>query len=175
MEKNSWKHKIIYLLSIFIVSGIFGFIYETIFYRFDLGYFVKRGTTFGPWIPIYSFGAILIVFLCYKFKKKPALVFLLSGLVCGILEYLSGYLLLTIYNERLWNYHTEILNYGNINGFICLRSVLFFALSGLLLIYVIMPLISKLMKKINNHLYISFTLFFSIIYLIDVILFRIFK
>ena len=41
---------------IFTFSGIFGFIYETIFYKIDLGYFVKRGTTYGPWIPIYGFG-----------------------------------------------------------------------------------------------------------------------
>ena len=43
------------LLLVFVVSGIFGFIYETFFYRIDLGYFVKRGTTYGPWIPIYGF------------------------------------------------------------------------------------------------------------------------
>ena len=48
--------KILIILLIFTFGGIFGFIYETFFYRIDLGYFVKRGTTFGPWIPIYGFG-----------------------------------------------------------------------------------------------------------------------
>ncbi len=37
-------------------GGIFGFIYEEIFYRIDFGYFVKRGTAFGPWI-LFTFAA----------------------------------------------------------------------------------------------------------------------
>ena len=45
---------------IMILSGFFGFIYEMLFYKIDLGYFVKRGSTFGPWIPIYAFGGLLL-------------------------------------------------------------------------------------------------------------------
>ena len=55
-EKISKKSTINILILIMIFSGIFGFIYETIFYKIDLGYFIKRGSTFGPWIPIYAFG-----------------------------------------------------------------------------------------------------------------------
>ena len=54
-EFNKWTVTRILLL-VFTFSGIFGFIYETIFYKIDLGYFVKRGTTYGPWIPIYAYG-----------------------------------------------------------------------------------------------------------------------
>ena len=52
---DKWTVAMIIML-IFTFGGIFGFIYETLFYRIDLGYFVKRGTTYGPWIPIYGFG-----------------------------------------------------------------------------------------------------------------------
>ena len=52
---DKWTISMIMVL-IFTFGGIFGFIYETFFYRIDLGYFVKRGTTYGPWIPIYGFG-----------------------------------------------------------------------------------------------------------------------
>ena len=48
------------LTIVMILSSFFGFIYEEIFYRIDLGYFVKRGSTYGPWIPIYFFGGGLI-------------------------------------------------------------------------------------------------------------------
>lgn len=54
-EFDKWTIGMIILL-IFTFGGIFGFIYETFFYRIDLGYFMKRGTTYGPWIPIYGFG-----------------------------------------------------------------------------------------------------------------------
>ncbi len=55
---DKWTIAMILLL-IFTFSGIFGFIYETLFYRIDLGYFVKRGTTYGPWIPIYAYGRVI--------------------------------------------------------------------------------------------------------------------
>ena len=75
------------LMLIFAFGGIFGFIYEEIFYRFDLGEWVKRGTTFGPWIPIYGFGGILMLGLTYKFKKNPFLVFLLSSCRIGVISH----------------------------------------------------------------------------------------
>ena len=56
MNKEYLKKRLPLLLLVFAFGGIFGFIYEEIFYYFDLGEWVKRGTTFGPWIPIYGFG-----------------------------------------------------------------------------------------------------------------------
>ncbi len=95
------------LFLIMIIGAIFGFIYETIFYRIDLGYFAKRGTTFGPWIPIYAFGSALLL-LNIKIKDKPILVLFSSVILTGILEYLTGYILFTFFNLRLWDYNTEI-------------------------------------------------------------------
>ena len=165
------EKKIIRMLPlIMIISGIFGFIYETIFYRIDLGYFVKRGTTFGPWVPIYAFGGLFIVLFSYRYKDKPLFVFLINMLVTGLLEYLTGFILLKYFNIRLWDYNNEILNFLNIDGFVCLRSVLFFGLSSLLLIYVIVPFIDKIYNRKLEI--ISFCLF--IILIIDMIIWRIY-
>lgn len=148
-EKNL-KETINILFLIMIISGIFGFIYETIFYRIDLGYFVKRGSTFGPWIPIYVYGGLLITICTYRFKNNPYKIFILNIFLTGFLEYITGYILLKYKKIRLWNYNTEILNFGNINGFICLRSVLFFGVSSLILIYLIIPYLLKLDDKISQ-------------------------
>ena len=162
------------LILIAILGGIFGFIYETIFYKIDLGYFVKRGSSYGPWIPIYVIGSLLIVIFTYKYKDKPILVFLLNVLITGLLEYFTGFILLKYFNRRLWDYNTEILNFGNINGFICLRSVLFFGLSSLFLIYVLVPKLIILYNKYPK-IFKLITTFLSITYLIDIILYNILK
>lgn len=161
---------------IMISSGIFGFIYETIFYRIDLGYFVKRGSTYGPWIPIYVFGGLFITLLTYKYKDKPWIVFIIGMLVSGLLEYGTGYYLDKYMGIRLWNYYEEICNFGNINGYICLRSVLFFGFSSLILIYLIIPFLLKYIKSVRRSYMsmISYMLFitFSFDFIIYIILHR---
>ena len=161
---------------IMISSGIFGFIYETIFYRIDLGYFVKRGSTYGPWIPIYVFGGLFITLLTYKYKDKPWIVFIIGMLVSGLLEYGTGYYLDKYMGIRLWNYYEEICNFGNINGYICLRSVLFFGFSSLILIYLIIPFLLKYIKSVRRSYMsmISYMLFitFSFDFIMYLILHR---
>lgn len=148
---------------IVVISGVFGFLYEFIFYYFNGGMkgFYWRGGNFLPWINIYATGSLMIYALTYKFKKKPWLVFLISFISTGILEYFSGLGMYIIGDGlRCWDYNSEILNFGNIGGFVCLRSALFFGLSGLLLIYVIIPFCFYLASKMNRKVFliISFTL-----------------
>lgn len=173
-ENNiNFKNTISLLLIIGILSGFFGFIYETIFYRIDLGYFVKRGSTFGPCIPIYFFGGILILLFSYKFRKNPLLVFSINCLVTGILEYGTGYVFYEFFNTRLWDYNTEIWNWGNINGYICFRSILFFGISSLFLVYILTPALLKIFNKISEKKMQIVSYILTGIFVIDVIAFMI--
>lgn len=172
MDKLSKVEKLKVISLIMVISGIFGFIYEVIFYRIDLGYFVNRGTTIGPWIPMYAFGGLFIYLLTYKYKDKPFIVFLLSTIICGIFEFIVGYLLFHIGHIRLWDYNVEIWNFLNIGGYICLRSVLFFGVSGVFLIKVIFPLVLKLKSKISKMAFDIISIFPAILFLLDFIITR---
>ena len=155
---------------IIVISGIFGFIYEYIFYYFNSGMkeFYWRGGNFLPWISIYAIGGILIYMLTYKYRKSPMKVFAISSISCGIIEYISGLGIYLLYNgDRYWDYNTEILNIGNIGGFICLRSVLFFGLSSLFLMYVIIPFCFNLAKKMNKKTFLIITISICTIILLD--------
>ncbi len=175
-EKELNKKNIfnVYIL-IFVLSGIIGFIYEEIFYYFDLGYLVKRGSTFGPWIPIYAFGGLFITLFTYKFKKNPLVVFLISLIVTTFIEYVTGYVLHKFFDIRLWNYSEEILNFGNIQGYICLRSVLLFAFAGLFLIYKIIPFLIKIVKDYSKSSLNTICLILLLLFIIDMILFSVLK
>lgn len=155
---------------IIVLAGIFGWVYEFIFYYFNGGMkeFYWRGGNFLPWINIYATGSIMIFLLTYKYRKKPLKIFLLSALSTGILEYFSGLGMYTLGNGfRCWDYNSEILNFGNIGGFVCLRSVLFFGLSSLLLIYVIVPLCFYLAKNMNKKVFLTISFSLCSIILID--------
>lgn len=170
-EKRFDKKSTVSLLCLlFAIGGVFGFVYEYIFYYFNSGMkdFYWRGGNFLPWINIYATGSLMIYFLTYKFRRNPIKVFLISLISCGVLEYIAGLLLYTIGNGfRCWNYNTEILNFGNINGFVCLRSVLFFGLSSLMLIYLIVPFCLYIINKMNKNVIFTIAIILCMIILID--------
>mgnify|MGYP000354564378 FL=1 len=155
---------------IIVIGGVFGFLYEYLFYFFNGGMkeFYYRGGNFLPWINIYATGSVMIYILTYKYRKNPLKVFLISVISTGLLEYFSG---LGIYiigdGLRYWDYNTEILNFGNINGFVCLRSVMFFGLSALLLMYVIVPFCFHVANKSNKKVFLIVTISICSIFLAD--------
>ena len=172
MEELNLKQKIILFSLIAIISGMIGWLYEVIFYYFNSGMKIiyMRGSNFLPWINIYMYGAFLIILLTYKRRDKPWLLFLISVIATGILEYFSGYILYgKLHWVKCWDYNQEILNFGNISGYVCLRSVLIFGLSALFLIYVLLPLLIKLVKseKINIDVLLIVSVVLCSIFLID--------
>ena len=153
------------LILIMVSSGVCGFIYELFFYKIDTGKFVKRGSSYGPWIPIYA--------LVYRFKDNPLLVFLLCVIVSGILEYVTGWVLYNVFNTRLWDYNTEIWNFGNVGGYVCFRSIFVFGLAGLMLIYAVIPMLVRLMKLFDPSLVNIVCLILGAVFLLDCMLYRI--
>ena len=154
---------------IIVISGIFGWLYEVVFYYFNSGmtevYF--RGGNFLPWINIYAMGAVLIYFLTYKKRKKPLFVFIVSIISTGILEYIGGYFMEHIMQIKCWDYNTEILSFGSINGYVCLRSVLVFGISALLLMYIIVPFCFYLARKIPKKAFLILSYTICGIFLFD--------
>ena len=155
---------------IIVITGCFGWLYEFIFYFFKGGMkeFYWRGGNFLPWINIYATGALIVYFLTYRYRKKPGKVFLIGVLSSGILEYFSGLGMYIIGNGmRCWDYNQEILSFGSIQGFVCLRSVLVFGVFSLLLIYTVVPLCFYLAKKIPKKIFLTISFSLCTIILID--------
>ena len=154
---------------IIVISGMFGWLYEVVFYYFNSGMteIYWRGGNFLPWINIYAMGAILIYVLTYKKRKNPLFVFIVSMISTGILEYIGGAFMEHIMHIKCWDYTNEILSFGNINGYVCLRSVLVFGLSALLLMYLIVPLCFYLAKKMPKKVFLILSYTICAIFLFD--------
>ena len=166
MKLEKWQWVGVLMLTV-VFAGCFGWVYEFIFYYFDggTGDFYMQGGDFLPWINIYAIGALLIMLTTYKLRKYPWAVFLISIVTTGVLEFVSGWLVYTIGNgTRYWDYNTEILNFGNIGGFVCLRSVLIFGLSALILVYLIVPALILLSTKMSKRAFLTLaTVLFTLV------------
>lgn len=157
------------LFLIIVISGIFGWIYEVIFYYFNSGMknIYWRGGNFLPWINIYAIGAVLIIILTFKKRKNPLYVFIISVITTGILEYIGGWILDNIMNVKCWDYTQEILSFGNINGYVCIRSVLIFGIFSLILMYIVLPICFSIAKKMKKKHFLILSYSLCTIFLID--------
>ena len=102
-KKKTLLDKLLYYFVIFILGAITGYIYEVIFYYITLGVLNNWGILYGPWLPIYGVGAVFLSML-KPLKKNPILLFILSIIITGLLEYIIGYISVNIFNQRLWDY-----------------------------------------------------------------------
>ncbi len=159
-------------LAVFVIGGVLRFVYELIFYWANSGFdiFFFRGGTFGPWIDSHCIAALLIFVVLYRLRRQPWFVFLFSAIGCSLVQMGIGMILYYLCGGiRAWNYNMEILNYGNIGGFVCLRSALEFGILGILVIYVIAPLIFHMACSVYNSTFLAVWLTIGFICVADIV------
>lgn len=107
--------------------------------------FVNRGFLIGPYCPVYGLGVVLITFLLRDYTNDIPVLFVLSTLICGTLEYLTSYIMEKLFNARWWDYHNRKFN---INGRVCLETLIPFGIAGSLLLCIVNPFFIDLYSKI---------------------------
>lgn len=169
-EALTKKQAMLAVALVFVIAGITGWVYEELFYRINDGFFSWRGHGVGPWLPIYAFGMVILLFATAPVKKSKWKVVLICALVSGGFEFLVGYALYHFHDGlRLWDYNIERWNWGNIGGYVCFRSVFVFAAAAPLLIYTLVPLIGKMAKKLPDWAYELIVLVPFALFVIDII------
>lgn len=125
---------------VFFLAACAGWAYEVILYLLDGKGWVNRGFLHGPYLPIYGFGAVLMLLALQALTEQPDLVFLLGAALSGAVEWLTGEALWALYAQRWWDYTGYPYQ---IRGFVCLHSVLVFGLGGLIVIYRLRPAVDR--------------------------------
>ena len=141
------RYSIWSLIALFFIASIIGWSFEVIMHIIEHGEFVKRGVLQGPWLPIYGYGCLLILTILHKFRKKPLQEFILIIVLCGLVEYFTAVYLEYVFNgTKWWDYSGYFLN---IQGRVCAEGLLVFGIGGIILVYILAPLIDNVLQKIN--------------------------
>ena len=131
----------------FVICCVLGVIIETIYcLAVGAGYMDRAGLLYGPFSPIYGFGAVLMTIGLNGIRdKNPVLIFLLSAIIGGAFEYLVSYLLEFAFGITAWDYTGTFLSIdGRTNGFFMTA----WGLLGLAWVKFLMPAIFDLIHKI---------------------------
>ena len=137
---------------IFVVGMVVGDIVETIYhYMVEVpGEFqVRAGLLWGPFSPIYGFGALLLTFALNRFyRANVIIIFLVSAVLGGAFEYFASWFLEFAFGSVAWDYTGRFLN---INGRTDFMFMCMWGLLGVMWIKVLLPQVVKVINMIPLH------------------------
>ncbi len=165
------------LFWVFFVCSVLGLILEEVWYMVvvDPGVYQDRaGMLFGPFSPIYGFGAVLMTMALNRFyKKNPLIIFLVSALIGGAFEVFVGWFMQTSFGVVSWSYsHIRLFGMPDpiavlTGGRTCTPFACMWGLGGLIWIKVLLPRLLKLINMIPWKRRYSATVILTAVMLID--------
>jgi len=158
-----------YIVLLLIIYSFIGWLIESIYVSFHQKKLINSGFLYGPFCPIYGFGALILVFTFKDLSTNFFLIFITAIVIMSLWEYFISWLMELIFQIKWWDYSNRLLN---IKGRICLLNSFFWGILSLLLIKGLHPFIEKL---ITFNLTLMIITFFLFLYLIIDIIFSIIK
>lgn len=156
------KDVMIYFL-LFMIYSFCGWALEVFGKLIEKRRFINRGFLIGPYCPIYGYGALAITFLLKRYSDDAITLFIMAILVCGVLEYFTSYFMEKIFKARWWDYSQKRFN---INGRVCLDTIIPFGLLGLFITYISNPFFFNIL---NSLPFIVIAILASVLFIIFII------
>lgn len=165
---------------LFFLGSVAGWVLEVFFRRFfsranPEHRWINPGFCTGPWLPLYGSGLCILYLLSFlesaDLIRDPVwnriALFAVMALAMTGIEYVAGLLALRVAKVRLWDYTDQ---WGNIQGIICPKFSLAWALLGALYYFLIHPRILHALDWLSQNLAFSFFigLFFGF-FILDVV------
>ena len=130
---------LIRLVLLFFAYSFAGWCIEVILKFIQYHRFINRGFFTGPICPIYGSGAVLItitVEILTPYESAYGTTFLISFLLCGLIEYFTSWFMEKRFHARWWDYSTKPMN---LHGRVWIGNLILFGIGGVAIIHLINP------------------------------------
>jgi len=149
----------------FAIYAFMGWIIEVVYRSLTQRQFINAGFLFGPFIPIYGFGAGFIIFIDFIIHSWPLpLKVIVYGIILTAIEYLTGYMFERIFKLKLWDYSN---NKFNLHGRVCLLFSVFWTVMALSFVTLIHPAVSRFVQSTETLYINAFSILFVIYNITD--------
>lgn len=146
------------LFLLFITYSVIGWCIEIVVSIYEQKKIINRGFLIGPYCPIYGVGAVMIITFLEQYKSDLIVLFCMSVILSSILEYLTSFVMEKLFKARWWDYSKKRFN---INGRICLETIIPFGVLGCIAVYIVNPFFLSIYNQIPIvpfHLIVGFLL-----------------
>lgn len=152
---------------IFFTYSFAGWVMESVGGILVVKKFVNRGFLIGPLCPVYGTGVALITVFLSKYSNDFFALFILATVFCGVLEYLTGYIMEKLFNARWWDYSNRRFN---LNGRVCLENLCLFGIAGTTILCIVNPFLTGLYSQIPDTIRHIITGIVLVLFAIDFII-----
>ncbi len=151
---------------IFVTCSFLGLIIEVLFHAVVFGGYEDRaGLLWGPFSPIYGFGAVLMTIALNRFwDQSKLLIFVVAGLIGAAFEFFVSFFLEYSFGIVAWDYSGTFLNIAGRTNFVffCVWGFL-----GLVWIRMLLPDVLKIIDVIPLTWRSTMTVVFAALMLFD--------
>lgn len=137
------------LVMCFFIFAFLGWTMETVLCSVQEKGFVNRGFLTSPICPIYGFGMVLVITAMTPFEDSLLVLFFGGLLLATTVEYITGFLLETIFKATWWDYSTKKFN---VKGRICLSISICWGLLSVVMLKIVWPFILNILYQIPSQI-----------------------
>lgn len=160
------NYTIVQWIAFFYIYSFLGWCIESTIVSVSKRKLTNRGFVTGPMLPLYGFGALTILLSTLWVRDNYILVYLCGMIAATCLEYVTGVVMEAMFNMRYWDYSDKKFN---INGYICLKSSLFWGVLSVALVCFVHVPIAAFVKELEPWLFHTLLLIISVIAVTDTV------
>ncbi len=156
------QYKIIFY---FIIYSFFGWCLESVYKTIIFKKVTNSGFLYGPFCPMYGIGAVMMI-AASNLSDNILVIFLLGFFIFTLWEYLVAVVLEKLFKTKYWDYsHLKF----NFQGRICLKNSIYWGILGVLLVFVIQPVVENLTNAIPENVLFYLNIAICLIIFVDAI------
>lgn len=137
-----------HILWLFVTGAVAGLILETVFHIIVYGGYESRaGLVWGPFSPIYGFGAVFLTIVLNRFwHNHNVVIFTVAMIVGSLLEYVTSWGMEVFFGAVAWNYEGT---FGSINGRTNFVFGVMWGMLGLVWVRTALPFFKKVFSTVD--------------------------
>ncbi len=150
----------------FFIYCFCGWCFETTLVSLKEKHFINRGFVRSPFLPIYGFGATIMVIAGSPFVDDPVLMFLCGALSATLMEYVTGWLMELLFKTRYWDYSDCCYQ---VSGRICAEATLMWGFMTLIVNYKVHIHLEPIILKLSSNLIMIIDIILMVLFISDFI------
>lgn len=156
-----------HFIFLFFIFCNIGWVQESVIESLYHRRWINRGFLRGPYIPIYGFGGMILLFCGIPFRENGFLVYISGAIGCTILEYFVGWLMETFFHKQFWDYSMMKFTYKNR---ISLLSSMFWGILSLFMAYVLSGILDSLLAVLPTPVILVYSIVTAVLMTGDAII-----